>query len=195
MDKLIEGIRGLTDIPIVVLTNGSLLSSETVQQELLEADLVIPSLDAGDDATFQLVNRPHEDVSFERMLSGLVSFRRRFPKQYWLEVFLLGGYTTSQRELDAIRRCVDRLQPDRVQLNTVSRPPRREHGGCGFPGRVGGDCRDIFLRPPRSSRNFTTITNRKLVQLAGKRFSNCFVVVPVRSTTWLAACKCTAMKC
>lgn len=121
--KLIEGIRELTDIPIAVLTNGSLLDSWQVQRELSLADLVIPSLDAGNEATFQLVNRPHEGVSFENMLAGLVAFRRRFRKPYWLEVFLLGGYTDSEQELAAIRHCVECIRPDRVQLNTVSRPP------------------------------------------------------------------------
>jgi len=90
------------------------------------ADLVIPSLDAGNDATFRLVNRPHEGVSFERMLEGLVAFRRSFHKQYWLEVFLLGGYTDSEREVADIRRCVDLVRPDRVQLNTVTRPPAED---------------------------------------------------------------------
>lgn len=123
LDKLIEGIRTLTDLPIAVLTNGSLLDHWEVRRALSLADLVIPSLDAGDDATFQLVNRPHEGISFERMLAGLVSFRRRFRQQYWLEVFLLGGYTDSELQLTEIRRCVNLINPDRVQLNTVSRPP------------------------------------------------------------------------
>jgi wyosine [tRNA(Phe)-imidazoG37] synthetase (radical SAM superfamily) len=56
-------------------------------------------------------------------LEGLIAFRRRFPKPFWLEVFVLGGYTDSERELADIRRCVELVQPDRVQLNTVTRPP------------------------------------------------------------------------
>ncbi len=124
IDRLIEGIRRLTDIPVAVLTNGSLLDSWKVQRELSLADVVIPSLDAGNGPMFQLVNRPHESLSFERMLDGLVAFRRRYRKQqYWLEVFLLGGYTDSEQELADIHRCVDLVQPDRVQLNTVTRPP------------------------------------------------------------------------
>lgn len=126
IDRLIAGIRSLTDIPVAVLTNGSLLDSWAVQSELSLADLVIPSLDAGNEAMFQLVNRPHACLSFERMLAGLVAFRRRFRKQYWLEVFLLGGYTDSDRELADIRRCVECIRPDRVQLNTVSRPPTED---------------------------------------------------------------------
>ena len=127
IDKLIDGIRQLTDIPVAVLTNGSFLHDVQVRQELQLADLVVPSLDAGDDATFQLVNRPHRGLSFERMLAGIVAFRRHYRGAYWLEVFLLGGYTDSERELSEIRRCVDLIKPDRVQLNTVTRPPAEDY--------------------------------------------------------------------
>ncbi len=126
IDKLIDGIRAFTDIPIAVLTNGSLLDSEEVQRELLGADLVIPSLDAGTENAFQRVNRPHKAISFERMLAGLAAFRRRFARRYWLEVFLLGDDGTNEREIAELRRCVDLIRPDRVQLNTVTRPPAEE---------------------------------------------------------------------
>ena len=126
IDKLIDGIRALTDIPVAVLTNGSLLSDEDVRAELCCADLVIPSLDAGNKAVFQSVNRPLEGVSFSKMLAGLRAFRRHFFGAYWLEVFLLQGYTTSESELADIRRCVDLIQPDRIQLNTVTRPPTED---------------------------------------------------------------------
>lgn len=123
IDRLIDGIRRLTDLPVAVLTNGSLLHDEGLRRELRLADLVIPSLDAGTNDTFQLVNRPHRGLSFEHMLAGLIAFRRHYRGAYWLEVFLLGGYTASERELREIRRCVERIRPDRVQLNTVTRPP------------------------------------------------------------------------
>jgi wyosine [tRNA(Phe)-imidazoG37] synthetase (radical SAM superfamily) len=123
LDRVIDGIRAVSDIPVAVLTNGSLLGNSAVQRELRGADLVIPSLDAGNETTFRLVNRPHAALSFEQMLAGLVSFRRRFRGQYWLEVLLVAPYTTSDRELADIRHCVELIRPDRVQLNTVTRPP------------------------------------------------------------------------
>lgn len=123
LDRVVDGIRGVTDIPIAVLTNGSLLGDSAVQRELRQADLVVPSLDAGNETTFRLVNRPHEAISFEQLLAGLVSFRRGFRGQYWLEVLLVDPYTTSERELADIRHCVELIRPDRVQLNTVTRPP------------------------------------------------------------------------
>jgi wyosine [tRNA(Phe)-imidazoG37] synthetase (radical SAM superfamily) len=59
LDTLLRGIRQPTEIPIAVLTNGSLLLETDLQRELCLADLVIPSLDAGNEATFRRVNHPH----------------------------------------------------------------------------------------------------------------------------------------
>ena len=123
---LIRGIRQRTDRPIAALTNGSLLWNPDVQESLLRADLVIPSLDAGNDATFQRVNRPHPAISFERMLAGLGEFRRRFAKPIWLEVLLLKGLTATIVQLEKIGRLVERINPDRLQLNTATRPPSED---------------------------------------------------------------------
>lgn len=136
LDKLIEGIRSLTDIPIAVLTNGSLLGSAEVRRELASADLVIPSLDAGNEVAFRLVNRPHAALSFAGVLRGLATFRRRFLGAYWLELFLLSGYTTFEQELADLRRCVDIIEPDRVQLNTATRPPAERYAVAVSPERL-----------------------------------------------------------
>ncbi|MBN2022221.1 MAG: radical SAM protein [Pirellulales bacterium] len=121
--EAIDRIKGMTDVPVAVLTNGSLLWQAELRRELAGADLVIPSLDAGSPSTFEQVNCPHEDISFERLLDGLATFRGEFRGPYWLEVFLITGVTTSNAEVERLVRCVDRIGPDRVQLNTVTRPP------------------------------------------------------------------------
>ncbi len=123
LDELIERIKEITDVPVAVLTNGSLLWQEEVQRQLAEADLVMPSLDAGDPATFQLVNRPHESLQFEKVLAGLISFRRRFRGRYWLEILLIDGVTTTKAALAALAECVARIGPDRLLFGTVTRPP------------------------------------------------------------------------
>ncbi len=121
--ELIDQIRHMTDIPIAVLTNGSLLRQKEVRDQLLHADLVIPSLDAGDETMFQRVNRPHSDITHEKMLQGLIDFRQEFHGQFWMEIFILAGHTAIEAELLKLKQCVERLQPDRLQLNTVTRPP------------------------------------------------------------------------
>lgn len=121
--ELIDGIKAITDIPVAVLTNGSLLWRQDVRTGLMNADLVIPSLDAGDEAMFQAVNRPHKDIAFRKMLDGLITFRKEFTGLYWLEILLLGGHTAIEADVAKLACCVKLIQPDCVQLNTVTRPP------------------------------------------------------------------------
>jgi len=127
LDELIAGIHAMTDIPVAVLTNGSLLWEKELRSQLLDAQLIIPSLDAGDTAMFEAVNRPHSDISFERMVEGLKLLRTEFKGEYWLEVFIAGGLTDSNAEVRKIAKHVAEIKPDRVQLNTVTRPPAEEY--------------------------------------------------------------------
>ncbi len=127
LKQLIAEVKNMTDIPVAVITNGSLLWLPEVRDALLEADLAVPSLDAGSDDIFQYVNRPHPEIGFDRMLAGLQEFRQVFNGQYWLEVLLLGGVTTPEARVEALSDCIKRIGPDRVQVNTVARPPAESY--------------------------------------------------------------------
>ena len=133
---LIAAIKTMTDVPVAVLTNGALLQNPQLRHALLQADLVAPSLDAGSEETFQTVNRPHESLSFAAMLEGLIAFRREYTSQYWLEVLFLNGINDSNAEIECIGRCIERIKPDRVQLNTVTRPPAESSAQPVPPARL-----------------------------------------------------------
>jgi len=122
LGALIDGIRALTDVPVAIITNGTLLYRPDVRAECAKADLVMPSLDAGDAAVFEAVNRPDPDISIEKLISGLVQFRREFSGQIWLEVFLIEGINTDPEEIERIAAPIQRIRPDRVQLNSAVRP-------------------------------------------------------------------------
>ncbi len=124
--ELIERIRSMTDIPVAVLTNGSLLWQPAVRDEVRKADVVLPSLDVGDDTLFQIINRPHKAITFDRLLNGLVTFRQELSGHYWLEVMLLAGYTAMEAEVKKIAKRVAKIRPSRVHLNTCIRPPAEE---------------------------------------------------------------------
>lgn len=125
--RVIQGIKKITTVPIALLTNGSLLWMTEVQDDLMAADVVLPSLDAGDARMFKRVNRPHRSISFERMVEGLVSFTKRFPGKVWLEVLLLAGMTGTPAEARKIAALAKRIAPARIQLNTVCRPPAEQY--------------------------------------------------------------------
>ncbi len=125
--ELVARIKEITDVPVALLTNGSLFFIPEVREACRAADLVIPSLDAGDDSLFRYVNRPHESLSFDEVVNGLVEFRSEYSGQMWLEVFLLGGVTAVVHEVMKIKQHADRIKPDRIQLNTVVRPAAEEY--------------------------------------------------------------------
>jgi wyosine [tRNA(Phe)-imidazoG37] synthetase (radical SAM superfamily) len=121
--ELIARIKVLTNTPIAVLTNGSLLWQEELRSQIMDVDLILPSLDAGDAETFIAVNRPHAALEHDAIVQGLIDMRREFRGIYWLEVLLVDGVNSRPSALDFIAACVERIGPDRVQLNTVVRPP------------------------------------------------------------------------
>lgn len=121
--EIICGIKEITDVPVAVLTNGSLLSLVDVRRDLLQADIVLPSLDAGNVTLFRHVNRPHREIRFENMVQGLVDFRSCYEGQIWLEIFLLGGVNGLPASMEEIAAIAEKISPDRIQLNTVTRPP------------------------------------------------------------------------
>ena len=123
LGKLLSMVRELTDVPVAVLTNGSLLSDPAVSSACLGADLVLPSLDAGDETTFREVNRPCAGVAFSEVVEGIARFRESYAGLLWLEVMLLDGINSDDRSVEKIAGLVERIRPDEVQLNTVVRPP------------------------------------------------------------------------
>ena len=120
---LIRKIKNMTNIPVAVLTNGSLLWMREVQDALDAADLVLPSLDAGTAAMFRRINRPQRSLWFAQMVDGIAGFTKRFQGEVWLEVLLLAGVTGIPAEAQKIAAMVKRIGPARTQINTVTRPP------------------------------------------------------------------------
>lgn len=158
LGALIAGVKSLTDVPVAVLTNGALLWRSDVRASLAEADRVMPSLDAGNPASFAVVNRPHEALSFERMVDGLLSFSHAFAGELWLEVLLVGGITDDPKEVRCIADIVRRMRVDRIQLNTVSRPAANTAAravAAADLARLGelfsGRCEVIAEAPPLSA--------------------------------------------
>jgi wyosine [tRNA(Phe)-imidazoG37] synthetase (radical SAM superfamily) len=125
LGELIDGIKKITDIPVAVLTNGTLLYRQDVRADCAKADVVLPSLDAGDNRTFDQINHPHEDIVIENLISGLCAFRNEFAGQIWLEIFLIEGLNTDARQIAKIKDAIEHIRPDKVQLNTSVRPTTR----------------------------------------------------------------------
>ena len=123
LKDLIQFVKDITKKPICVITNGSLLFEPEVQEALFLADVILPSLDAGDDRDFIKINRPHPDLSFSRIIEGMVDFRKKFEGKFWLEVMLMKEINDGKSNLMKIKEKIDLINPDRIDINVPIRPP------------------------------------------------------------------------
>lgn len=166
LGDLIDGLHGVTNVPVAVLTNGTLFYRADVRAECAKADVVVPSLDAGDAAVFDAVNRPTGDISIEKLVSGLSAFRDEYAGQIWLEVFIVPGVNTSREQIEKMKALIRRIRPDKVQLNTAVRPPAEKSVEpasyetlAQIAREMGGDCEVIADVPvgcrDRQSRELT----------------------------------------
>ena len=123
LGQLIRGVKAMSELPVAVITNGSLLFLADVREELIAADVVMPSLDAGEEMTFRRVNRPWPALRLGEIIAGMAAFRREFHGQLWVEVMLIKGLNDEESTLLQIRDALKDIQPDQVHINIPIRPP------------------------------------------------------------------------
>ena len=123
LGEIISHLKERTDKPVAVLTNGTLLWETQVRQELALADVVIPSLDSALPTGFRKIDRPARCVDLDQLIEGLAVFSHEFRGQIWLEILFAAGINDSEEEIEALCRAAGQMRVDRIQLNTVARPP------------------------------------------------------------------------
>ncbi|MGB5684988.1 MAG: radical SAM protein [Candidatus Electrothrix sp.] len=121
--EIIAHLKKTAAKPIAVLTNGTTLTDPQVRLEMSQADVVIPSLDSALLAGFRKIDRPAASLDLEQVIDGLVTFSHQYKGKIWLEILFAEGINDSAEEVAALREAVNRMRLDRIQLNTVARPP------------------------------------------------------------------------
>ena len=123
LGKLILKAKELSKKPICVITNGSLLYQDDLKDDLIFSDVVLPTLDAGDEKLFIKINRPLPSIKYEKMIQGYIDFRKEFNGKFWIEIMVMKGINDSREELFKIKKKIDLIQPDRIDINVPIRPP------------------------------------------------------------------------
>jgi wyosine [tRNA(Phe)-imidazoG37] synthetase (radical SAM superfamily) len=123
LGEMIAQTKRLSQIPVAVLTCGALMFDPQVRRELLSADVILPSLSGVSRDIFDTINRPHGKLRAAEIIAGLKRFRREYHGQIWLEIMFVKGINDDAREISQLRQAITEIQPDKVHLNTVVRPP------------------------------------------------------------------------
>lgn len=124
---IVSRLKDISPKPVAVITNSSLLHLPEVRQALLKADVILPSLDAVRPDTFRRINRPIRSIRIEQIISGLKDLRQEYTGQIWLEILFVQGINDRPEEVEELRKALKAIQPDRIQLNTVDRPPAEDY--------------------------------------------------------------------
>ncbi len=109
-------------VKVAVLTNATLISDPGVRADLALADIVVPSLDAVSQKVFNRINRPCAGIQPAEIVDGIAGFAKDFTGEIWLEIFILPGVNDTREELQLLKAAIRKIQPHRVQLNTLDRP-------------------------------------------------------------------------
>lgn len=175
LGKIIAAIKEMTDIPVAVITNGTLLHLESVRDELSTADVVLPSLDAVSQALFNAVNKPHPELTAAQMISGLKNFRKVFKGKLWLEIMLVKGVNDSPHEVRTMNEVLSTIECDKIQLNTVVRPaadtsltPLTREELNRFKVLLGERC-EVIAEGVGEQKTSSTNIAEKIITVVGRR--------------------------
>ncbi|MDI6916518.1 MAG: radical SAM protein [Thermoplasmatales archaeon] len=122
--------------PVAVITNSSLLFMPDVRKDLSYADVVLPSLDAGNESIFKKINRPYKGISFEEMVNGIIKLRNEYKGEIWMETMLVKNVNDSDKALIEIKKCLEKINPDQVYINVPIRPPAESWALPPSPERI-----------------------------------------------------------
>ncbi|MEL5864071.1 radical SAM protein [Clostridium cochlearium] len=123
LGELIISLKKLTDKPIAVITNTGLLYDKNVQEELLNADIVLPSMDFFSQESFKSLHRPYGRLDFQKSYNGLVEFSKKFKGELWLEVMLIEDINSSKEDLLKLKELIKNINYSKIYINTAVRPP------------------------------------------------------------------------
>lgn len=127
LGELIKEIKKKSNKPVAVITNGALLYDESVRKELMNADIVLPSLDSYNEEMFKKVDRPYGRIKFEEVWQGLLDFTKEYNGQIYMEIMLMNGINDDEKSLFEFKNLLNQIRYDRLYINTPVRPPAESY--------------------------------------------------------------------
>ncbi|MEA3353673.1 MAG: radical SAM protein [Campylobacterota bacterium] len=124
LDELIDEVDKLKgDIKTLILSNGANIYQKSIQKTLSKIDIVKLSLDCVSDKCFKKLDRVDSSIQFDKIVDGMVEFRKQYHKQLICECLFVKTLNDSDEEIGLIRDALTKIKPNRVDIGTIDRPP------------------------------------------------------------------------
>ena len=133
LDVLVDELNNIKkDKKLLILSNASTISDLKIQEILKKIDIVKLSLDCATAKCFKKIDRPIKNVSIENIINNLVTFRNKFHNTLILEILVVLGVNDKTEEFNALKKVLDKINPDRIDLGTIDRPPAYDVKGVSI---------------------------------------------------------------
>lgn len=121
LGEVINWIKQNTDIKVCLITNGLLLSENEVIDEILDADLIIPTLNSVNNSVFHKINRPAQTTNISMIMEGLKKLSSRYKGKVYIESFIIEGLNDKKEDLEEMANFLKEIRFDKLQLNSLAR--------------------------------------------------------------------------
>lgn len=136
LGDLIKGLKERTSKPVAVITNSALMYDPQVRKDLMEADIVLPSLDSCDEETWHKVDRPYGRLVYNDVFDGLIQFTKEYKGQIFMELMLMDGINDDDLSLQKFHDIYKNLHYDKLYINTPVRPPAESYVSVSSPETI-----------------------------------------------------------
>ena len=107
----------------LILTNAANIDDENIQEALLKLDEVKLSLDCATQKCLQKLDRSHDGIDVENIKAGMLSFKSKYDGPLIIEILIVKTLNDSKEEIAQLNKYLLRLQPTRIDIGTIDRPP------------------------------------------------------------------------
>ena len=124
LDHLVDKLNKIkANKKLLILSNAALINDFKIIKALKKIDIVKLSLDCASKECFKKLDRVDDSIDTEKMIDGIFNFKKVFKNDLILEVLFVDKINNNSQELDDLYDILYHLNPTRVDIGTIDRPP------------------------------------------------------------------------
>lgn len=133
LSELIDEIDKIKkETQTLILTNSATLVDSKVFASLLKLDQVKLSLDAVSPDIFRKIDRPHESIKIDDVVSCVREFSKVYTGKLFIEILFVYGINDTKEEIQKLNDVLLDIRCERIDLGTIDRPPAYPVAGISY---------------------------------------------------------------
>jgi len=133
LDHLVDKLNKIKqNKKLLILSNAALITDPKIVKALKKIDIVKLSLDCASNECFKKLDRIDKSIDAQKMIDGIYRFNKVFKNDLILEILFVDTINNKKKELDDLYDILYDLNPTRVDIGTIDRPPAYPVSGISY---------------------------------------------------------------